>query len=79
MPLTQHHEGCKPGGGCWCRCPRCFLLALLVYSLMHRRARQALPRESERGPGEDPHADRRRMLQLFEVMLVIRYENVRWT
>jgi transposase len=57
-----------------------FLLALLVYSLLQRRARQALAREGEpplevAGKVKTLKPTGRRMLQLFEVMLVIRYEN----
>ncbi|MEW6523916.1 MAG: IS1634 family transposase [Bacillota bacterium] len=56
-----------------------FLLALLVYSLMQRRVRRALQHESEpleiAGKLKTLAPTGRRMLELFEVMPVIRYEN----
>ncbi|MEW6523526.1 MAG: IS1634 family transposase, partial [Bacillota bacterium] len=56
-----------------------FLLALLVYSLMQRRIWQALQGESEpleiAGKLKTFKPTGRRVLELFEVMLVIRYAN----
>jgi hypothetical protein len=54
-------------------------VALLVYSLLQRRARQALAREGEplemAGKVKTLTPTGRRMLELFKAMLVIRYEN----